>query len=252
MAETWSYHPLQRTQEVISILLFVGLGGALAVQCGQAFLGPFARDAWWLLPTALLLGYLIADFVSGAVHWLADNFGHEQMPVIGAALIKPFREHHVDPRGITRHDFIETNGNNCLVCWPWLLAYWLLLDPRESIWVLAFLSTWLAFNWGIFATNQFHKWAHLEEPPPWIAWLQDHRLILSPEHHDIHHTPPFERYYCITTGWLNPILCDRLRFFQRLEALIRWAIRSPKAPPAVRVEAPAQLAPAVAPTDRAL
>jgi hypothetical protein len=31
-------------------------------------------------------------------------------------------------------------------------------------------------------------------------------LILSRKNHGVHHRPPFDKYYCITTGWLNPVL----------------------------------------------
>src|SRR5204862_181977 len=71
----------------------------------------------------------------------------------------------------------------------------------------------------ILGTNQFHKWAHMDAPPPAVRWLQRASLVLPPDHHAVHHSAPYTKYYCITVGWLNEALF-RLRFFQTLEKLV--------------------------------
>lgn len=170
-----------------------------------------------------VVGYIAADFTSGFVHWLGDTWGTTNIPVFGKTFIRPFREHHVDQMAITRHDFVETNGLNCLanvlVLLPFLGLY-LVIGP--SVLAHAILLFLVALSLGVFGTNQFHKWAHLEHPPRVIRWLQNTRVIMSPAHHAVHHASPYDTYYCITVGWLNPIL-QRINFFRRLEKVISRA-----------------------------
>jgi hypothetical protein len=56
-----------------------------------------------------------------------------------------------------------------------------------------------------------------------VRGLQKAGLILSPEHHAIHHASPQDKAYCITVGWMNPIL-DKVGFFRACEAVIGWVL----------------------------
>ena len=114
---------------------------------------------------------------------------------------------------MTRHGFFERNGNNCLAAIPVLIA---------SFWDYQMLSGGALVLWKSFLiflclatllTNQFHAWAHAENTPRLIRKLQNLRLILSPETHSHHHCGNHDRGFCVTTGWLNPLI-DRLGLFR--------------------------------------
>ncbi|HXU03792.1 MAG TPA: fatty acid desaturase family protein [Polyangia bacterium] len=176
-----------------------------------------STGAWIGIALAAVGGYIVSDFLSGVVHWAGDTVGDETTPIFGPNFVKPFRFHHVDPEDITRHDFVETNGNNCIVASPVLLLVLLLLPHTTSalFYTCVVIACTALF---VFATNQFHKWAHMKNPARWVRLLQRANLILSPEHHVVHHTSPRDKYYCITVGWMNPLL-DKIHFFRFLEAV---------------------------------
>ena len=49
--------------------------------------------------------------------------------------------------------------------------------------------------------------------------LQKLHIILPPGHHQLHHSSPYDTYYCITTGWLNWPLA-KIGFYRHAERFI--------------------------------
>jgi ubiquitin-conjugating enzyme E2 variant len=181
----------------------------------------------WIAAAALLLSHPTADLVSGFVHWSADRVLSEQTPWLGPRFVRPFREHHDDPRGIVAHDFVETNGNTCIVLVPLLIAVSWLVAPETGDPVACFFQAFaLGLAFWLILTNQFHKWAHAGHSTAAIRWLQRHRLVLEPAHHAVHHLPPYDRRFCITSGWCNGLLDALARAVRR-----RRAARTPGSSP---------------------
>jgi ubiquitin-conjugating enzyme E2 variant len=204
-----SYSPAFRFLEWLGVATSVVMAGLLAWR-----LYPAAGEHWAGFVTAALLAVLVMDFFSGVLHWAGDTWGSVDWKYIGATVIRTFREHHVDPESITRHDPIEVNATNSIIAIPFLsLGLW---AAPESYFGAVFALT---FSVSGMATNQIHLWAHRPENPWWIRALQRSRIILSPGAHAHHHLKPYTDHYCITTGWTNHLLC-RVRFWRAMEWLI--------------------------------
>lgn len=137
--------------------------------------------------------------------------------------IRPFREHHIDPTAITRHDFIETNGDNFMVIILPLgyMAFNLSFHTEDQIiHFYAWYCYLFLFSIFISVTNQIHKWSHMYYGlPKWVQYLQDCHVILPRKHHRKHHVSPHETFFCITTGWSNYPL-EILQFWKTLEYFI--------------------------------
>jgi hypothetical protein len=173
--------------------------------------------SWWSLPF-VVAGIAAADFVSGVIHWGADTWGSETMPLVGRRILHPFRVHHVNPGDFLRRRFLDTNGDVAAIVILFLAGmFWIpagSLGASTSALLLGFCTV------GLF-TNQIHQWAHMRVPPRPVRLMQSCRLILSSACHERHHCPPHVTDYCIATGWCNGLL-NRLEFFRRLEQLVTW------------------------------
>ncbi len=163
------------------------------------------------------LAMLVADVLSGLVHWFADTWGHQSMPVLGKRLLRPFRVHHINPDDFLRRHWIDTNGDVAtIVAVVLAIALRLSVESVGSWCVLLFIVVVAAVT---LPTNQVHQWAHMRRPPAIIRWLQSRRVLLSHSQHAMHHAPPYLTNYCIALGWANGVLV-RIEAFPRLERLI--------------------------------
>jgi len=212
------YTTTKRAGEIISVSLSLLL--LIGTFVRLFYHGMFTLEYSWLIVTSCLLSMVFADLFSGLLHWGADTWGSFDTPLFGKTFIRSFREHHVDPVRMTQHDFVETNGDNFMVIAPFLAYLAFGVEIREGSYTDCFLVNFLLYLcvW-VALTNQIHKWAHLLKPPRMVALLQDFNIILSRKDHQVHHHTPFDRYYCITNGWLNPIL-GAIGFWKRMEIAI--------------------------------
>jgi ubiquitin-conjugating enzyme E2 variant len=141
------------------------------------------EPAWlsWRGLAALAAGAILADFGSGVVHWTADTWGRESLPIVGRRFLRPFRIHHVNPRDILRRDVVDLNGDVALLTCPIFAAAWAMPLSSEAGRLAALLL--LACAAAALPTNQVHQWAHRPDPPALVAWLQRCGLILDRARH---------------------------------------------------------------------
>jgi plasmanylethanolamine desaturase len=167
---------------------------------------------------------VLADFVSGVVHWAEDTYARfkprRKLRVINL-IARDNEVHHRRPRDFLKRTWWQSSWDLLLIGLLILAAAYAL--GHLSVAVLLFVV--LSVN-----ANQMHKWAHRNprENPPLVTWLQRTHLLQSPRHHGKHHGGKKDSHYCVVTNFLNPLL-EEVSFWRRMERVVtRLTGRTPK------------------------
>lgn len=159
----------------------------------------------------IIICILVADFITGLIHWIEENYCDESFPIIGSRICAPNIQHHKDPTLMVRMGgIITTNWQSmsasllvCLLLWSIGLYHWSVL--------LTLILTGIG--------NQIHLFNHQTKSNYWVTWLKDSGLIQSQKQHNIHHIPPHKKCYCVLINFNNSWM-DRVEFWRGLEYII--------------------------------
>lgn len=172
----------------------------------------FAVASTW---ASLAGAVMLADFVSGVVHWAEDAYARfkpvRKLPLINTIALENDL-HHRRPREFLARSWWASSWDLALLgALVLLAACWL---DRMSLAVLLFVL--LAVN-----ANQIHKWTHRNprENPRWVTLLQRCYLLQTPRHHGRHHHGEKNTHYCVVTNFLNALL-EEVGFWRRMEGLV--------------------------------
>lgn len=172
----------------------------------------------------IIFGILLADLISGFIHFAQDNLGSSETPIFGS-IIHDGRSHHRDPDAFLRSRPLDRSSKaiGLSMFAGGILA--LIFGPQ--IWVIsATLAGALMIEIQVLAHRPKYK------IPKWAQVLQWIGIIQRGSQHSAHHAgdgdiaddgpyiPPVIKCYCVITNWLNPIL-DRTQLWPWLYRITR-------------------------------
>ncbi|MEW6281529.1 MAG: fatty acid desaturase CarF family protein [Candidatus Eremiobacterota bacterium] len=155
-------------------------------------------------------GYAAADVASGVFHWAVDNYPDENTPVIGR-LAADFQVHHHHGRNILRKSF----WHNCALGGKFVVPMMAAVALAQPHYLVA--AGALTFFGGNVLAQGYHMWSHQGNQQTKLgAAFEKTGLAISRRNHAKHHAMPWDDYYCIVNGMMNPLL-HRVSFWRKLE-----------------------------------
>jgi ubiquitin-conjugating enzyme E2 variant len=170
----------------------------------------------------ILVAWLLADFITGIVHWWEDRYLDSEN---SSGFLKSIAEdnelHHKKPTAMTQSTGWSNIQSSVIFAFPIAFIMWITGFP---LWL------WLAVFFAGFG-NLIHRWSHMPDRklPYIIIFMQWTGLFISQDHHDQHHRSMNKLIpkhlsgfkFCPMTDWVNPIL-DKIKFWDRLEKLLDY------------------------------
>lgn len=172
-----------------------------------------------------LLAWILADFISGVIHWWEDKVLQPSKSHVLETIRKDNELHHSKPGAMLKLPMWDNVETSCMIGWP--IAFILgMMGAPEVICIAIFYASF---------ANLVHRFAHMRKPMWPIRSLQMVGIFQSPAHHwEHHHAKAWDdfggyfyyltqrqeskRRYCVMTDWLNPVL-DWVGFWRLLERI---------------------------------
>lgn len=164
--------------------------------------------------------FLLADFVTGFVHWLEDSYWSPDTPILGKWIVVPNLAHHKNGQDFLKKTWLESSWDLLIAGIAIILIALATHHPNWEVWLFAII---------IANANQIHKWAHItryENKPRIIGFLQKIYVLQRTAHHGQHHRKPNNSHYCTVSNLLNPVL-DRIHFWRGMEYIVGKKVNSP-------------------------
>lgn len=158
---------------------------------------------------------LLADLLTGLVHWLEDTYGNPntQFMGIGKHIVIPNLVHHIRPRELTQGTWFSRVWTSAVFLLILLFLLWVFNCDSPMVYMVFAIAVW---------GNEVHCWSHRspKENGKLITFLQKSYIIQSPKQHGKHHFSPYASHFCALTPYLNPIL-EMIYFWRILEFALK-------------------------------
>jgi ubiquitin-conjugating enzyme E2 variant len=198
--------------------LFVGGNFLVMAFCAFHLVNDFTPSgiSWPWIVAGVVVGYFVADFGSGLVHWGVDTWFDERS--LGR-VVAIAREHHTHPQNIIGYGFLEHSAlgsgpSGIFIGFAAIVTAF--FSPSIPAYLL--MIVWFITSTCLFFGTSFHNLCH-KTPSRYVRWLQKMRLVIRTEEHWTHHRGDQTIRYCVINGWAN-YPCDRWRVWRGLEWLV--------------------------------